>query len=520
MINPGSFIRRNARYHRDAAALIFRDSRISFDVLESRTNRLVNALRALKTRKGDRVAVQSSNRPEIVEMEIACYKGSYVKVPINARYSVEETIRILNDSGTRVLIGDRAHLEPLMAEKKKIKSVKTFIDMDGSHLDAAGLEELMSRESDEYPVRDVDARDLAVLAYSSGTSGELKAIMQTFGNRMAMIRKAFMIPEVKITGDDIFAHIGPITHASGMLIMPVLVASGCNLILERFDVRELLETIERERVSYIFMVPAMINMILSHPNMNDYNTSSLKGIFYGAAPMSAARIREAIDRFGPILVQGYGLTETTSFSTILTAGDHQRALEGGNTERLMSCGRAIFESELRIVDDEGREVKPDEPGEIIIRGPDVMKGYYRKPRLTRAALRNGWLHTGDIARRDGEGYIYIVDRKNDMIISGGFNIFPSEVEQALYRHPAVYEVCAMGVPDELWGEAVKAIVVLRKDRQASAEELIEFCGKHLAGFKKPRSIDFADSLPKNPNGKIARRIIRERYWDLEKRRVH
>ena len=519
-MNPGSFISRNACYHCNSTALMFRESKMTYGDLELRTNRLVNALRTLKIRKGDRVAVQSNNRPEIVEMEIACYKGGYVKVPINARYSVDETIRILNESGTRVVIGDRVHLEPLMENKKKIKSAHAFIDMDGGTGNTVGLEELMFQESDECSIQEVNQDDLAVLAYSSGTSGELKAIMQTFGNRMAMIRKAFMIPEVKIAKDDIFAHVGPITHASGMLIMPVMVASGCNLILERFNVQELLEVIERKQVNYIFLVPAMINMILSHPNVNDYNMGSLKGVFYGAAPISASRIKDAIDRFGPILVQGYGLTETTSFSTILTAGDHLQAIEERHMERLLSCGRPIFESELKIVDIEGKEVGPEELGEIIIRGPDVMKGYYHKRRLTRAALRGGWLHTGDIARRDNKGYIYIVDRKNDMIISGGFNIFPSEIEQVLYSHHAVYEACVIGVPDDLWGEAVKAVVVLRKDQQVGTNELIEYCGQHLAGFKKPRSIDFVDSLPKNPNGKVARRIIRERFWDSEKRRVH
>ena len=519
-MNPGSFITRNACYHANAAALMFRESKITYGDLELRTNRLVNALRTLKIRKGDRVAVQSNNRPEIVEMEIACYKGGYVKVPINARYSVDETVSILNDSRARVVIGDRVHLEPLMEKEKKLKRVHVFIDMDGGNGNALGLEVLMSQESDVCSIQNVAQDDLAVLAYSSGTSGELKAIMQTFGNRMAMIRKAFMIPEVKITKDDIFAHVGPITHASGMLIMPVMVASGCNLILERFNVQELLEVIVRKQVNYIFLVPAMINMILSHPNMNDYNMGSLKGIFYGAAPISASRIKDAIGRFGPILVQGYGLTETTSFSTILTAGDHLQAIEDRHIERLLSCGRPIFESELKIVDIEGKEVGPEEPGEIIIRGPDVMKGYYRKRRLTREALHGGWLHTGDIARRDNEGYIYIIDRKNDMIISGGFNIFPSEIEQVLYSHHAVYEACVIGVPDDLWGEAVKAVIVLRKDHQAGADELIEYCGQRLAGFKKPRSIDFVDSLPKNPNGKVARRIIRERYWDPEKRRVH
>ena len=519
-MNPGSFITRNACYHRDATALMFRDSKMTYGDLESRTNRLVNALRTLRIRKGDRVAVQAKNRPEIVEVEIACYKGGYVKVPINARYSVGETIKILNDSGTSVVIGDRVHLEPLMENKKKIKRALAFMDMDGDSKNSVGLEGLMLQESDECSIQEVVQEDLAVLAYSSGTSGELKAIMQTFGNRMAMIRKAFMIPGVEITKDDVFAHVGPITHASGMLIMPVMVASGCNLILETFNVQELLEVIERKQVNYTFLVPAMINMILSHPNLNDYNMSSLKRIFYGAAPISSARIKEAIGRFGPILVQGYGLTETTSFSTILTAGDHLQAIEDGHMERLMSCGRPIFESELKIIDAEGKEVGPEEPGEIIIRGPDVMKGYYRKRRLTRAALHGGWLHTGDIARRDNEGYIYIVDRKNDMIISGGFNISPSEVEQVLCNHHAVYEACVIGVPDELWGEAVKAFVVLKKGHPVGTNELIDYCGRHCAGFKKPRSMDFVDSLPKNPNGKVARHIIRKRFWDSEKRGVH
>lgn len=519
-MNPGSFISRNAYYHGSATAIMFRESQITYGQLELRTNRLVNALRTLKVKKGDRVAVHSNNRPGIVEMEIACYKGGYVKVPINARYAVDETIKILNQSGTKALIGDRLHLEPLMEKRKNIKSVRTFIDMDGSCGNAVGLEELLCQESDICSIQEVNQEDLAVLAYSSGTSGELKAIMQTFGNRMAMIRKTFMIPETKICKGDIFAHVGPITHASGMLIMPVMVASGCNLILEKFNVQELLEVIERKQVNYTFLVPAMINMILSHPNVSNCNMSSLKGIFYGAAPMSAARIKEAIGRFGPILVQGYGLTESTSFSTILTAGDHLQAIKDERMERLLSCGRPIFESELKIVDSRGKEVGPEETGEIIMRGPDVMKGYYRNRLLTRRVLQSGWLHTGDIARRDNEGYIYIVDRKNDMIISGGFNIYPSEVEQILYSHHSVYEACVIGVPDEQWGEAVKAVVVLKKGHPVGASELINYCGQYLSGFKKPRSIDFVDSLPKNPNGKVARRIIRERFWHSEKRRVH
>lgn len=520
MMNPGQFIRRNALYHRDDAALMYHDSVTTYGELERRTNRLVNALRALKIRRGDRVAVQSGNRPEIAEVEIACFKGGFVKVPVNARFSLDETTGILKNSGAVVVIGDGRHLEPLMSRRKAVRRVRVCIGVDGCGGDIVDYEECIGHENDDCDIVEAGDDDLAVLAYSSGTSGGMKAIMQTYGNRMAMIRKAFMIPEVKILKNDVFAHVGPITHASGMLMMPVMAAAGCNLIMDGFDVKDLLETIERKRVNYIFLVPAMINMILAHPEIGARDTGSLKGIFYGAAPMSAARIKEAIDRFGPILVQGYGLTETTSFSTILTAGDHTLSIKDGNHGRLMSCGRPVFESELRVVDEKGREAPVGETGEIVIRGPDVMKGYYRNYRLTRTTLRGGWLHTGDIARMDGEGYVYIVDRKNDMIISGGFNVFPSEVEQVLSEHEAVHETCVVGVPDELWGEAVRAVVVLRKGHRVTADELIEFCGQRLAGYKKPRSIEFAGSLPKNPNGKVARRVVRERFWGDETRRVH
>ena len=343
--------------------------------------------------------------------------------------------------------------------------------------------------------------------------------MQTIENRLAAIRKFLMAPEVMLTKGDRMALVGPITHASGMLLMPILFAGACSVILDRFDVEQYLETIQREKITHIFLVPTMVNMILNHPGAQDYDLSSLKKVLYGAAPMSTARIRQAFDFFGPILVQGYGLGEATSLVTLLTTTDHIRAIRD-NSEILASCGRPVFDTEVKVVDENGCEISPGQIGEIIIRGPDVMMGYWEEPELSKETLVDGWIHTGDMARVDQEGFIYIVDRKKDMIISGGFNVYPTEVEQCLYTHPSVYEVCVVGVPDETWGEAVKAVVVLKAGCSASVEELIEHCSRFLADYKKPRSVDFIDQLPKNPHGKIVRRLVQEKYWGDQQRRVH
>jgi acyl-CoA synthetase (AMP-forming)/AMP-acid ligase II len=361
--------------------------------------------------------------------------------------------------------------------------------------------------------------ELAVLTYSSGTTGKLKGIMQSYGNRLAMIRKALMFPEVRIQPGEKIIHVGPITHVSGMLLMPFFFTGGCNLILNRFDLDMLLETIQREKVNYTMVVPTMINFVLGYPKARQYRFDSLKGIFYGAAPISSTRVQQAIDLFGPILIQGYGMSETTSFIAVLTASDHTEALKT-NPDRLGSCGRPVFDTEIRVVNERGEEVSPGEIGEITARGPDIMKGYYKDPELTQKTIINNWIYSGDMAKVDEEGYIYIVDRKTEMIITGGFNVYPSEIEQVLYKHPSVLEACAVGVPDEKWGEAIKAVVVLKKGFAATEEEIINHCRVLLSGYKKPQSVDFVSELPKNPNGKVARRMVKEKYWAGKERRVN
>jgi acyl-CoA synthetase (AMP-forming)/AMP-acid ligase II len=347
----------------------------------------------------------------------------------------------------------------------------------------------------------------------------MKAAMQTFGNRLSFIRKAAMIPDQRIKPGDVFALIGPVTHATGMNIMPVLFSGGCNLVMSRFDPEELFQTVAREKVTHLFLVPTMVHMLIDHPDCRKYDLSSLKRIIYGAAPISPQRLREAIDLFGPILAQGYGAGETTSVITFLSINDHIEALRDC-PDRLASCGRPVFDTEVKIVDEDGKQLSPGQIGEIVVKGSDVMKGYWKEPELTKKVLVDGWYHTGDLACADERGYLYIVDRKKDMIISGGFNVYPSEIENVLYGHEAICEVCVVGTPDEKWGEAIKAVVSLKPGMQTSEKELIDHCLASLGRFKKPQSVDFVDALPKNPNGKIVRRLVKEKYWGGKTRKVN
>ncbi len=263
----------------------------------------------------------------------------------------------------------------------------------------------------------------------------------------------------------------------------------------------------------------MINMLLAHPALGDYDLSSLRSLSYGAAPMAPARIVEAWERFGPILSQGYGGSEMTSGVARLSISDHAHAI-AHCPQRLASCGRPHVETDVRVVDESGQEVSGDQIGEVVVSGDDVFKGYWDAPDLTAEVLINGWFHTGDLARVDDEGFIYLVDRKKDMIISGGFNVYPTEVETVMYQHPAIYEVSVIGVPDARWGESVKAVACLRPGATVTAEDLVAFCRERMADYKCPRTVDFMPDLPKNASGKVARKVVRERYWAGNERRIN
>jgi acyl-CoA synthetase (AMP-forming)/AMP-acid ligase II len=259
-------------------------------------------------------------------------------------------------------------------------------------------------------------------------------------------------------------------------------------------------------------VPTMLYVLMAYPDLKKYDLSSIKTIIYAASPMPVAKIKQALEIFGPVLKQGYGLTETSAGICCLTEEDHVIEGDPKKLKRLASAGRPVSECDVRVVNEKGEDVKPGEVGEVIERGDDTMLGYWKDPELTAETLRNGWMYTRDMATVDEDGYVYLVDRKGDMIISGGFNIYPSEVEGVLYRHPAVFETAVIGVPDDKWGEAVKAVVVLKEGMTASEEELINLCKQHLSRYKKPKSVEFVKELPKNPIGKILKRKLKEKYW--------
>jgi len=517
-MNQGRFITRNARYFPDRPAVIFRDRVMNFQQLDARSSRLANALLGLGLARGDRVAFQMSNRPEVVEIEVALYKAGLVKVPLNARLAATEVVDVIHNSDPKLFLVGDSHTDLVQSLLTQMHAVQHFVSVGSAVAGWLGYETLLAKASERNPDVRMESADLAVLHYTSGSTGKLKAAMQTVGNRLTHLRKVVM-HRMQVGCGDVLLLSGPLTHASGMFMQPFLYQGGTLLIQDKFDPDELLAAVARWRVRCTFMVPTMLNRLATHPNLRQYDLSSLKQIAYGGSPMAPARIQEAWEALGPVLSQGYGAGETTGGLIALSTADHADAI-AHQSERLASCGRAIGESELALLDADGQPVGVDAVGEICVRGPDVFAGYWREPALTQEALRaDGWLHTGDVARMDERGYVTIVDRSKDMIISGGFNIYPTEVEQALYAHPAVYEACVVGVPDETWGEAVKAVVVLRAGHAATEADLVKHCKDLLADFKKPRSIEFVQALAHNPNGKVSRKLVREPFWAGLERQV-
>ncbi|MEX0284875.1 MAG: class I adenylate-forming enzyme family protein [Paracoccaceae bacterium] len=513
-MNLGRLITRSAHYWPDRIAIKDKKGATTYLDLDERTNRLANALVDLGLSKGDRVAVLAWNRSEIVEAEVALFKGGFTRVPINARLSDDEVVHVCNDSNVQVLLVDPEHLTAAEKALTNCNGLKAHFVMG----DGGSYEDSLDQAEATPCCVDVADSDTMVHHYTSGSSGVLKAAMHSAGNRRAILRKITFRSRLHPDDPEVFVHVGPITHVSGMALMPLLAQGHTNVLLSRFDVDSYLSTLQKEKATQTYLVPTMINRILAAPNRDDYDISSLKMIRYGAAPISPARLREAVEFFGPILNQGYGAGETCSSVTLLTEADHALAMKE-RPELFSSCGRALFETRVKVVDDAGNDMPVGERGELIVEGEDVMQGYYNAPELTEPVLKNGRYHTGDIAYIDETGYIFIVDRKKDMIVTGGFNVYPNEVEHALFERTEVFEVCVVGVPDPDLGEAVKAVVVPRDGARIDKAALIAHCVDKLGKFKKPHSVDVVAELPKNDAGKILRRKVRDGYWVGAERKV-
>ncbi|MEV8313762.1 AMP-binding protein [Streptomyces sp. NPDC059900] len=521
-MNLGSYLTRSARYWPQATALVCGDRSWTYERLDTATSQLASALIARGLGPGDAVASLAWNRGELVEVEFALYKAGLMRAPVNARLGRGEIAHILRYAPVRALVYDAAHREDALAAIAEAGTDCLPVPLDGASegdTGAVSYESLLAEGGADPVAVDLDEHAPCVLNFTSGSTGALKAAVQTTGNRLANMRKQLMSDESRPRPGTRYLACGPITHATGMGLLAGVFGGSTTHVLPAWSPQAFAEAVEKERITATFLVPAMLNMVLAHPGAAARDLSSLTSVRIGGAPVSPRRLREAVEFFGPVVAQGYGLGETTSVVAGLSGEDIARAVKE-DPELLQSCGRASYDTEIRVVDESGAERAPREIGEVIVRGPDCVREYWQEPQLSAETFRDGWVHTGDLAWMREDGYLFLVDRKKDMIISGGFNIYCTEVESALYEHPAIREACVIGVPDETWGEAVKAVVVAEPGAAVSAAQLIDFCAERLDRLKKPRSVDFVAALPHNRNGKLDRKAVREPYWADAVRRVN
>ena len=504
----GDIPRKHARLNPDWECVVCEDVRLTWKQFNERINRLANGLSGIGVEKGTKVAVLALNCHRYLEIYYALAKLGAVAVPLNFRLSPEELTYVTNHSDAEFFMADVGFIEVANAIMPSLDNIKQSIALNGPEEGWLDYEEMLSATPDTEPDVEVDEDDLCQLQYTGGTTGLPKGVMLTHRNYITSAI-GMLLTTLAEEGDKTL-QVLPIFHTAWW---PALIHHYCGggaVIAKRFDFNEILAMAEKERVTHINMVPILFSWVLDFPDLDKYDLSSIKLLTYAGAPMPADLMRRCIEKFGPIFQQGYGLTEAAPLATILLEKD-QSTLDGPPeiTRRISSAGKESMITEVRLFDDEDKEVPVGEVGEIVVRGKNIMKGYWKDPELTAKALRGGWLHTGDLATLDEYGFIYIVDRKNDMIITGGENVYPYEVEKILYEHPAVLEAAVVGVQDKTWGEAVTAVVALKAGTTATEEELIGFVKERIAGYKTPKQVIFMESIPKTAIGKILRRQVRE-----------
>jgi acyl-CoA synthetase (AMP-forming)/AMP-acid ligase II len=510
------FLRRALGLYWSRTALVADGVRMSYGALDSRSSRLAAALRGLGLQAGDRVAVLRGVEPAFFEVEIACAKAGVIKVPLNTRLSSREIMICLSDCAARAAIVSEAFVQPIADARADLPDLKFLIADKAVGTDVLSLEALIEKGRDDFSTFAGAPEAVYSIRYSGGTTGEPKGIVHTHGSYVAI--SLSVLREYEVHEHERALQVTHPCHGANFT-WPALLARGLELhLLNKYDPGLVLKTIEMQRLTRVPMVPSMWYGVLDHPQAAKFDLSSVVTFAYVSAPMATERVRQAVEFLGPRFMAVYSLSESAVVSTVLRKQD----LVPGTPSferRLASSGREAEDVMLRIVDDDGLDVKPGEVGEVILSSPGNMLGYLNKPDLSAKTLRDGWVFTGDMGRRDEDGFLYLVDRRNDMIITGGFNVFPREVEDVLYQHAAVREAVVMGIPDPNWGEAVTAFVALHPGANCSESELQAVCSARLAHYKKPKSIRFLAELPKTAVGKIARRELTDAFWSNNMRRV-
>ncbi|HEY3229144.1 MAG TPA: long-chain-fatty-acid--CoA ligase [Roseiflexaceae bacterium] len=508
-----------AREQPDAEFAVQHGRQTTYGQALDATNRLANAFLAAGLQLGDRIAILAKNRVEYVLTYLAASKAGVVPVPLNYRLSPPQWAAILADAQPRLLIAEQEFIDAIDTVRRELHSVERFVTLDAASQPGwVGYGPWVAEQSEAAPALPIDPEADLYQMYTSGTTGLPKGAVLTHRSVSANIAQ-ISLAHRGAPGERSLVVL-PLFHAAAVpTTFSPLSCGGALFILEQFEPAEVVHTLSEERIGFATLVPAMIQAcLLGVPDVAERRYEQLRTIYYGASPISEPTLARAMQVFPCGFIQSYGMTEATQAVAFLQPADHQRAVSG-QPQLLLSAGRPAVGTEVRIVDRDGRRLPNGALGEIVVRGPQLMKGYWNRPDETAAALRDGWLHTGDAGMLDDAGYLYVQDRIKDMIVSGGENVYPSVVENVLSQHPAVAEAAVIGVPDERWGETVKAIVVLRAGAAATAEELIAFCRGKLAGFERPRSVDFVDALPRTPTGKVLKRVLREPYWSNQSRRV-
>lgn len=506
----GSWITRYSESQADKLAIISGDNYLTYKQFNQRINQLANALNGLGVRKGDRVNVLLFNTNELMETLFACAKLGVIFVPINFRLSPDEVEYVIRDSGGVVFIYDGRLGEVAQAIKTRVTHLRYFLYVGESDQDDLVYEEIVASASDGEPVFDITLQDPHMMMYTSGTTGRPKGALLTHGNTVWNAVNA--INNITIKRDDITLTVAPLFHIGGMNILttPTLYKGGTVVLDDTFHPLSMLEAIEKEKITTVFLVPAMWLALTQVPNFDEHDLSSLRLNISGGAACPITVI-EFFQKKGIPFIEGFGLTETAPFVSVL---DSENSIRKNG-----SVGKPPIHTEVRVVNELDENVVTGEVGELIVKGPNVFREYWNMPAETTEAIRDGWFYTGDLAKFDDEDFLYIVDRKKDMIITGGENVYPIEVEQVLFRHPQVKEVGVIGYPDEKWGESVKAVIALKDDNeQLSLADIQSYCDGKLARYKIPKQIEIIEQLPRNATGKVLKNVLRSRTPEKNNRR--
>ncbi|WP_293902053.1 AMP-binding protein [Phenylobacterium sp.] len=508
-------IRRGAVTYADEVAIRHADQALTFRETDRLSNRLATALIAAGVAPvGARISLLMSNSLHSIPMDFACAKARLTRVPLNARLSAREQAQMIAEAGVTTLVFTLDQAERAVELAQACQGLGLFALGPAEGL--ADLLALAAGQSGDPPDRRAEPDDVALALYTSGTTGRLKAAQHTQASWSAMAAN-ILANLIDVQPGDMMLHAASLIHASGTFILPYWVRGGVAGVLPGFAPEAYCEAVRTWRPKALNLVPTMVGMLLDMPGVQQADFSSVESIIYGASPMPRGTILKALDLWGPRFRQYYGQSEAPLCIAVLGKADHV----GPKAEaRLMSCGRVSVDCEVRLVDENGDDAPAGAPGEILVRAPFAMTGYLNGGALNReTVLPGGWIRTRDIGRLDEDGYLYLVDRTSDMIVSGGYNVYPREVEDVLSGHPGVREVVVVGLPDDKWGEAVTAFVVPRPGIEPSADDLMAFARAGLAAYKAPKSIRFIEEAPKSAVGKLLRRAVRDPFWVGRERRI-